>query len=110
MQPIDQFGTATPTETSLVARVDVGMVVVDSAGDDAGRVSAVQQPGTDVRPDTAAGIAEMLMSAGYLRVDGTGALSNDTYASGDQIADVIDDEPGIVRLSVPRDELPRAAV
>ncbi|WP_433796715.1 hypothetical protein [Actinoplanes sp. CA-252034] len=109
MQPIDQFETVEPTETPLLARAEIGMVVVDSAGDDAGTVSAVQMPGTDVRPDTVAGIAEALMGAGYLRVDGTGALSNDTYASGDQIADIADGEPGSVRLSVLRDELHRAA-
>ncbi|MEU8663365.1 hypothetical protein [Actinoplanes philippinensis] len=109
MQPIDQFETAEPTDTPLIARVDVGMAVVDSAGDDAGTVSAVQAPGTGVRPDTVAGVAEALMGAGYLRVDGTGALSNDTYAAGDQIADVVDGEPGTVRLNVPRDELSRAA-
>ncbi|GIE28410.1 hypothetical protein Ait01nite_014550 [Actinoplanes italicus] len=108
MQPIDQFGTATPTESSPVTRVDAGMIVVDSAGDDAGKVSAVQAPGTNVRPDTAAGVAEVLMGTGYLRIDGTGALSNDTYASGEQIADIAGGEPGTVRLNVRRDELHRA--
>jgi hypothetical protein len=108
MQPIDQFGTVTPTEPSPVEGADVGMVVVDSAGEDAGTVSAVQLPGTDVRPDIVAGLAEVLMGTGYLRIDGTGALSNDTYASGDQIADIIAGEPATVRLSVPRDELARA--
>ncbi|MEU4624794.1 hypothetical protein AB0G04_33085 [Actinoplanes sp. NPDC023801] len=109
MQPIDQYETAEPTESSLLTRVGPGMAVVDSAGDDAGKVSAVQLPGTDVRPDTVVGLAEVLMGSGYLRVDGTGALSNDTYASGDDIADVIDGEPGTVRLRVRRDELPRSA-
>jgi hypothetical protein len=53
-------------------------------------------------------VAEVLMGTGYLRIDGTGALSNDTYASGEQIADVVDGEPGTVRLTVGRDELHRA--
>ncbi|WP_430790789.1 hypothetical protein [Actinoplanes sp. G11-F43] len=100
MQPIDQFGTV--TESSFAARV--GMSVVDSAGHDVGTVSAVQAPGTDVRPDAVAGVAEVLMGTGYLRVDGTGALSNDVYVSGEQIGDVTD----AVRLTVARAELPRA--
>ncbi|MFC4066200.1 hypothetical protein [Actinoplanes subglobosus] len=106
MQPIDQFETAVPTESSVVARIDAGMIVTDSAGDDAGTVSAVQLPGTDVRPDTVAGVAEMLMATGYLRIDGTGALSSDAYVSGEHIADVT---AGVVRLNVRRDELERAA-
>ena len=88
-----------------IARVNVGMSVADSAGDEVGTVTAVQMPGTDVRPDVAAGIAERLMSAGYLRIDGTGLLSNDTYAAGDQIAESVEGEPATVTLSVPREEL-----
>jgi hypothetical protein len=92
-----------------IARVDVGMTVVDSAGEEAGTVSAVQLPGTDVRPDTAAGVAEHLMATGYLRIDGTGLLANDTYAAGDQITGTVEGEPGVVELRVPRGELYRAA-
>jgi hypothetical protein len=99
---------ATPTEPLPVARVNVGMNVVDSAGDEAGKVTAVQMPGTDVRPDTAAGDAEHLMGAGYIRIDGTGFLSNDTYAAGEQIAGSVEGEPGVVNLRVTRDELFRA--
>src|SRR4051812_8802240 len=99
---------ATPTEPLPVARVNVGMTAVDSAGDEAGRVTAVQMPGTDVRPDTVVGDAEHLMGAGYIRIDGTGFLSNDTYAAGDQIADSIEGEPGVVNLRVTRDQLSRA--
>jgi len=98
-----------PTGALPVAKVDVGMTVVDSAGEEAGTVTAVQMPGTDVRPDIAAGIAEHLMETGYLRVDGTGVLSNDTYTDGDQIADVVEGEPGVVTLRVERAELYRAA-
>ena len=88
------------SESNPVAQV--GMTVVDSAGEAAGKVTAVQAPGTGVRPDVAAGIAERLMATGYFLVDGTGALSNDTYAAGDQIAGVSD---GTVTLLVTRDEL-----
>ena len=102
MQP-EQPATALP-----IARVNVGMTVVDAAGEEAGAVTAVQMPGTTVRPDTASGVAEHLMGAGYLRIDGTGWLSNDTYAGGDQIAGTAEGEPGVVNLRVPRDELHRA--
>jgi hypothetical protein len=99
----------TPTEPLPIATVNVGMIVVDTNGEQAGVVSAVQMPGTDVRPDVAAGVAEELMGAGYVRVDGTGFLSNDTYAGGDQIRDSVEGEPGVVNLRVTRKELHRAA-
>lgn len=93
-----------------IATVNVGMTVVDADGKEAGKVTAVQMPGTDVRPDVAAGIAEELMGAGYLRIDGTGLLSNDVYAGGDQIRDSIEEQDsGVVNLRVPRAELYRAA-
>jgi hypothetical protein len=81
------------------------MTVVDRSGEKAGTVAAVQPPGTDVRPDVPVGIAEELMAVGYLRIDGTGALSNDTYASGDQVHG---SDEGAVTLHVGRDELHRA--
>jgi hypothetical protein len=99
----------TPTEPLPIATVNVGMTVVDSNGEEAGKVTAVQMPGTDVRPDVEAGIAESLMGAGYARVDGTGFLSNDTYAGGDQIRDTVEGQPGVVNLRVPREELHRAS-
>jgi hypothetical protein len=98
----------TPTEPLPIATANVGMTVVDAAGAEAGVVSAVQMPGTEVRPDVAAGVAEELMGAGYLRVDGTGFLSNDTYAGGDQIRDTVEGDPGVVNLRVTRDQLYRA--
>lgn len=106
MQPYEQPGAV--TETSPAGRVGAGMTVVDAAGADVGRVSAVQMPGTGVHPDTVAGVAEVLMGSGYLRIDGTGVLSNDVYASAADIADIAEGEPGVVRLRVTRDELHRA--
>ncbi|XVU26691.1 hypothetical protein ACQPZJ_06460 [Actinoplanes sp. CA-054009] len=94
-----------PTD-SAIARVTVGMTVVDATGAEVGSVSAVQLPGSGVRPDTVAGVAEHLVTTGYLRIDGTGRLSNDVYAGGDQIAE---GEPEVVTLRVPREELHRAA-
>ena len=98
----------TPTEPLPIATVNVGMTVVDANGEQAGTVSAVQMPGTDVRPDVPAGIAEELMGAGYLRLDGTGVLTNDTYAGGTQIRDSVEGDPGTVNLLVSREELYRA--
>ncbi|MFF5085499.1 hypothetical protein ACFY36_51390 [Actinoplanes sp. NPDC000266] len=98
-----------PTDSLPIARVNVGMTVVDATGDQVGSVTAVQMPGTDVRPDTVAGVAEHLVTTGYLRIDGTGLLSNDVYAGGDQIAGGVEGEPAVVNLRVPRDELHRAA-
>lgn len=109
MQPQAPIGADNPAEPSPVAEVTVGMRVVDSTGAAAGAVTAVQMPGTDVRPDTPVGVAEHLMAAGYLRVDGSGSLSNDTYASGDQISGVSAGGSGVVELNVHRDELHRAA-
>jgi hypothetical protein len=85
------------------------MTVVDSTGEEAGTVTAVQMPGTEVRSDTHAGVTEHLMSDGYVRIDGTGLLSNDVYAAGDQIAGTVEGDPGVVNLRVPRDQLHRAA-
>lgn len=109
MQPQNPHRSDAPAGLSPVARIAVGMRVVDSTGAQAGTVTAVQQPGTDVRPDTLVGVAEHLMGAGYIRVDGTGFLSNDTYAGGDQIGSVGDGGAGVVELLVHRDELHRAA-
>jgi hypothetical protein len=90
-------------------QVVVGMDVVDAAGTQVGTVSAVQPPGTDVRPDTAAGIAEHLMATGYFRIDGSGFLSNDVYAAGNQIIRVTAGDPGVVELHATPSDLPRAA-
>jgi hypothetical protein len=109
MHPHTPAAPGTPTEPLPVAQVNVGMTVVDSTGAEAGTVTAVQMPGTDVRPDTDAGVAEHLMSDGYARIDGTGLLSNDVYAGGDQIAGITEGDPGVVELRVPRDQLHRAA-
>ena len=98
----------TPIEPSPRVAPAVGMTVVDTTGEQAGSVTAVQPAGTDVRPDVAAGPAEELMLTGYVRIDGTGHLSNDTYAGTEQIRDVNPGDPGTVMLRVTRDELYRA--
>jgi len=88
--------------------IPMGTRVVDAAGEEAGTVTAVQHGGTDVRPDLPAGIAEMLMARGYVRINGSGALSNDTYADESHIAAVTPGETGTVTLSVSRADLYRA--
>jgi len=81
------------------------MAVLDPDGKEAGTVSAVQLPGTDVRPDIAEGVAEELMLTGYLLIDGSGYRTNDLYAGGEQIREVA---PGAVTLGVRVEELHRA--
>jgi hypothetical protein len=98
----------TSADSLPIAQVTVGMIVLDSTGQEAGLVTAIQLPGTDVRPDVAVGVAERLMGAGYLRLDGTGYSSNDVYAAGDDIAGIVDDDPVTVELRVQREDLPRA--
>lgn len=98
----------TPTEPLPIATVNVGMTVVDTNGEEAGTVTAVQMPDTPVRPDVAVGVAEELMGTGYLRIDGTGFLANDTYAGGHQVRDTVEGEPGVVNLRISRAELHRA--
>jgi hypothetical protein len=105
MQPHTPTGADLQAESSPVAGITVGMSVVDSSGEPAGTVTVVQEPGTGVRPDTPVGVAEHLMATGYVRINGSGALSNDTYAAGDQIGAV----SGAVELSVHRDKLHRSA-
>jgi hypothetical protein len=106
MQPQTPAQGDIPAETTPIARVQVGMSVIDAVGTQVGTVAAVQPPGTDVRPDTLVGVAEHLMGSGYLRIDGTGFLSNDTYADGDQISTV---DEGVVELRIAGDELHRSA-
>ncbi len=98
----------TPADSLPMAQVTIGMIVLDSTGQEAGLVNAIQPPGTAVRPDVAVGVAEHLMSAGYLRIDGTGYSSNDVYASGEDIAGIASGDPAVVELRVQREDLPRA--
>src|SRR5690348_15610158 len=95
----------TPNQPLPIARVNVGMTVADSAGEEVGQVTAVEMPGSDVRPDAAAGDAERLQASGYLRIDGAGLLARDVYAAGDQIAESVEGAPATVILNVPRSEL-----
>jgi hypothetical protein len=96
-EPSDERGDA------VLARVTPGMVVVDVDGERAGTVGGVQFAGTDVLPEAPLGIAEDLVSTGYLLIDGAGYLANDVYAGGDQVDDVAE----VVTLNVRRLDLVR---
>src|SRR3712207_1696267 len=100
MHPHTSAVPGMPTEPDPLAQVRDGMTVVDVAGEQVGTVTAVQTPGTDVRPELRAGEAESFMSTGYLRVDTSGVLSADAYVAGEQIADVVEADGGVVNLRV----------
>jgi len=98
--PDDSAGLGEPSRPLPIAQVNVGMSVVDAAGEPIGTVSAVQQPGTHVRPDAPAVTVDRLMATGYLRIDVTGLGAADAYASGEQVAHVSEGAPGVVTLTV----------
>ncbi len=108
MRPQTPAVPGMPTEPQPIAQVNTGMIVVDTEGQQIGTVSAVQMPDTDVRPDAPAGMAEHLMSTGYLRVAGTGLLASDSYVAGDQLGGVSEGDGGVVSLSVNSEALYRA--
>jgi hypothetical protein len=103
--PSDAATDASADGPAVIDGVTVGMDVFDADGEQAGIVGAVQPAGTDIHPDAPAGLAEELMSTGYLQIDGAGHLANDTYAAGNQIGEVTT----VVTLLVARDELIRAS-
>jgi len=97
-----------PTEPDPIAQVNVGMRVVDAAGDELGKVTEVKMPGTasagDV--DLPSEHADRLARAGYVRVDG-GLLSHDLYVEAGQVAGVDEvggGDEGVVTLAVTRDQ------
>jgi hypothetical protein len=96
-EPADEDGDA------VLARVTVGMDVIDVDGEQAGTVGGVQLAGTDVLPEAPLGVAEDLVATGYVLINGAGHLANDVYAGGDQIDTVSD----VVTLTVRRLDLTR---
>jgi hypothetical protein len=105
MQPPRSTGPGEPAQALAIAKVSTGMTVVDAAGEQVGTVTAVEMPGTRVRPDLPDEQAGPLMSEGYLRAGGTGLLASAWYADGSQIADVTTTEDGVVTLTVGRADL-----
>jgi hypothetical protein len=100
-----------PDRPLPIAQVNVEMAVVDSAGDDLGTVTAVEMPGTRVRPDVAQDEVRSLLDDGYVHVEGGGLLDEgDYYVAGSQIAAVTTTaDSGVVTLTVPKSEI-RSAV
>ena len=109
MEPLRSTGPGGPDHPLPIAQVSTGMTVIDAAGDQVGTVTAVEMPGTEVRPDLSDDGAGRLMSEGYLRVGGSGLFAKAWYAAGSQVADVTTtDEEGVVTLTVGRQDLHRA--
>jgi hypothetical protein len=115
--------------TRLIERVEEDMKVVDSAGNDVGKVQYVQfgdpeaittegneleKPagiigdvamaffGDEREPDVAEPKRSQLLRYGFIKVDGPGLLDNDRYIRSDLIADVARDT---VTLTVHKDRL-----
>lgn len=108
MRPHEPAGPGEPTDPLPIAQVSPGMSVVDAAGREVGVVSAVQQPGTGIRPDAPVADEDRLLATGYLRIDAAGLGSADVYAGGEEVAGVSAGHPGVVTLAVRRDALTRA--
>jgi hypothetical protein len=117
------------TAREMLARIEEGMAVVDSAGDHIGTVRGVYfGTGSDeaeayttvtvvgpdsggVNPDIAESFGDnsnlpdvlrrRLLTHGYIRID-AGLLQSDHFAMADQVAGVSDEG---VRLTVPKGEL-----
>ncbi|GIF76081.1 hypothetical protein [Asanoa siamensis] len=96
-------------EPPAIAQVSPGMEVRDATGVAVGVVGAVQQPGTDIRPELPAGPAELHMATGYLLIDRGEQFENDVYVSGEQIDHVAGTGDGaLVTLNASWTELDRA--
>ena len=102
---------------ALLARINVGMVVVDAVGEHVGTVrrvylgatdlneaTLVADPALDAVPDTVPDVLlARLAVSGYVEI-AIGGDGDDRYALGVQVADVAGDT---VRLAVGRDTLAR---
>jgi hypothetical protein len=110
MQPRTPNHQDMPTRPLPIAQVATGMAVADATGEELGKVTGVQMPGTGSRPDVTEEDARGLMADGYFRIESRGPLGHDYYATGTQIADVTTtDDAGIVTLTVAKSELHRTA-
>ena len=111
-----------------IGRVHEGMHVVDSSGEDIGRVEAVSmgdpqasttagneergRPGAigivaeafggEREPDVPEPLRSRLVREGYIKVDGPNLLDTDRYVPSDYVRDVSEDR---VQLSVPKERL-----
>ena len=114
--------------TDPIGRVHEGMHVVDSSGEDIGRVEAVSMGdpqaattagneergrpgalgavadafGSEREPDVPEPLRSRLVREGYIKVDGPNLLDTDRYVPSEYVRDVSEDR---VQLSVPKDRL-----
>jgi Uncharacterized protein conserved in bacteria (DUF2171) len=114
--------------TDPIGRVHEGMHVVDSSGEDIGRVESVSmgdpqasttagneergRPGAlgavadafggEREPDVPEPLRSRLVREGYIKVDGPNLLDTDRYVPSEYVRDVSEDR---VQLSVPKDRL-----
>jgi hypothetical protein len=120
-----------PFDDEPISRVHEGMHVVDAAGDEVGRVQAVQMgdpealttdrtpPPRDIldaamravgedeaEPDVPEPLRSRLRRTGYLKIDGPDLLDTDRYVSSQDVRDVSGER---VQLKVRKDELAREA-
>jgi len=112
-----------------MAQVQEGMPVVDAAGDEIGKVEAVQMGdpdavttggdehratdllgrvaeglGDEAEPDVPGPLRNRLRRSGYIKISGKGILAADRYVSSDRVREVSN---GAVRLTVRKAELAR---
>ena len=118
------------SRTDPIGRVQEGMHVIDSSGEDIGRVELISmgdpeasttagnedrgRPGLlgDVadalggerEPDVPEPLRSRLVREGYIKVDGPGLLDTDRYVPSEYVRDVSEDR---VQLSVPKQRLTR---
>jgi hypothetical protein len=116
--------------TALIEQVHEGMQVVDSAGDEVGKVELVKMGDPEAattqgseseargligaigraltpdeaEPDVPAPLRDNLLRTGFLKVDGPGLFGTDRYVRADLIQAV---SPDRVILVVRKDQLPR---
>ncbi len=105
MHPHTPATPGMPTEPDPLAQVNVGMQVVDAAGEEVGTVADVYMPDTGPEPEVGAGDAQRLRRSGYVRVKSGGLLHHDLYVEGPQVADVAEMGGGVVTLNVAKDAL-----
>ena len=116
--------------TDPIGLVHEGMHVVDSSGEDIGRVEAVSMGdpeasttagneergrggalgavadvfGGEREPDVPEPLRSRLVREGYIKVDGPNLLESDRYVPSEYVRDVSEDR---VQLSVPKERLTR---
>ena len=105
MHPHTPARPGNPTEPDPLAQVNVGMLVIDSAGEEVGTVESVAMSGTATADDAPEAHAERLRRAGFVKVKAGGLLSKDIYVEGGQVAEVAEVDGGTVTLNVPTDTL-----